>query len=193
MTQWTDTHDKWRNQYEAWHSTPKSHVQADELSDFRMRYAVFMHLLPDILNGLASEAEERGIDSAAIINLRGSFSAVWRKTEEFERQMDTVWAIAQRIKLKPVEIEPSELGVSLSDVGLAMGNCDEELRDFVRRFSKSKKITAEKLGKCPNDSRANLYRLFEIVENLHEFSPLSEAEKKRITKQLQQVDRKSVV
>ena len=189
MTQWTDTHDKWRNQYEAWHSTPKSHVAEDELEDFRTRYAFFMQLLPEILDGLAGEAEERGIDSTPIINLRGSFSVVWRKTKEFERQMDTVWAIAQRIKLKPVEIEPSELGVSLSDVGLAMGNCDEELRDFVRRFSKSKKITAEKLGKCPIDGRATLHRLFEIVENLHEFSPLSEAEKRRITKQLQQVQR----
>ena len=102
MTQWTDTHDKWRNQYEAWHTTPTSDVAEDELEDFRTRYALFMHLLPEILDGLASEAEERGIDSTPIINLRGSFSIVWRKTLEFEHQMDAVWAIAQRIKLKPV-------------------------------------------------------------------------------------------
>ncbi len=121
-----------------------------------------------------------GVDATPV---QRTTNAAWHYVGRFQDEWFACKAILQTF-------DSSELGVSLSDVGLAIGNCDKELKDFVCRFSKSKKITAEKLGKCPNDSRANLYRLFEIVKNLHDFSPLSEAEKQRITKQLSQLQRK---
>lgn len=88
-------------------------------------------------------------------------------------------------------VDPSiETGVSLSDLVRSIGIEDEYNADFVARFSRSKKITAKSIGKCPIDGRANLYRLFEIAKDYSDFSPISEAEKQRIIRRLQAIQRK---
>ncbi len=85
--------------------------------------------------------------------------------------------------------QQNESGVSLADVGIALGFADEDLTDFVKRFSKSKKITCQQIGKCPINGKRQLYPLFDILKNLDDFSELSRAEKLRISRHLEQVQR----
>jgi hypothetical protein len=80
-------------------------------------------------------------------------------------------------------------GVSLRDCGIALDLMDDELSDFVREFSDSKKVTAKPLGKCPNDKRANLYRLSEVLKNLQNFRKLDGCEKEKLRKHLMHVQR----
>lgn len=83
----------------------------------------------------------------------------------------------------------TDKGVSLRDVGIALDYIDEELKLFVRRFSDSKRITSDPLGKCPKDKRAKLYRLSEILNDLETFSSMSPVENRRIRKHLESVER----
>jgi hypothetical protein len=55
-------------------------------------------------------------------------------------------------------------GVSLRDIGRALGHEGESLRDFVRRFSKSKKINIQVIGKDPGKGKARLYELGPILD-----------------------------
>ena len=83
-------------------------------------------------------------------------------------------------------VSNDELGVSIRDIFIAIDTADEELSQAVNRFSKSKQISAKPIGK---EGNANIYKVFEILADFENYSPMSKAEKQRISKRLLQVQR----
>ena len=84
------------------------------------------------------------------------------------------------------------VGVSLFDLTEAAADYDShgiDISEAVRRFSKSKKIEAKPIGKCPHDSRKSLYRLFDILQDYENYSGISPSEKRRILATLQTKER----
>ena len=71
------------------------------------------------------------------------------------------------------------VGVSLLDAAAWFDSDDVEAQRYeVKRLVNSKKITAVPIGKCPNDGRALLYRLSELVSDLQKIRSL---EKRDVT------------
>jgi hypothetical protein len=71
----------------------------------------------------------------------------------------------------------SGVGVTIRDVALAIEDGDDmEAKRLVKRLSDSKKITAKPLGRCPNDRRARLYELTEILTDVQRILSLSRHE-----------------
>jgi hypothetical protein len=132
---------------------------------------------------LIASLEKHGIDATPIV--RCTLAAT---DEHYHRFEDERFACLAYLE----SINPTELGVSLTDVVLSVGFPDDEVKKVVSSFSKSKKVTAKSIGKCPKEGRANLYRLFEILKNWESFSPLSKAEKNRAIKHLEAVKRQAV-
>ncbi|MFN7292805.1 MAG: hypothetical protein ACK5YR_00660 [Pirellula sp.] len=85
--------------------------------------------------------------------------------------------------------ESTENGVSLFDCGMAIEQDMDCARGWVNRFSSSGKLKATPIGRCPNDARARLYRLPEILRDLDNFLSLSVREKARIRVHLERVKR----
>ncbi len=105
-------------------------------------------------------------------------------SSRFTRKLDRLLSDAKEIA-RQIRIVNTEKGVSLRDVGTSLGFDGEELKSFVGRFSKSRKITCKPIGKDPEDARAKLYKPAEIVRCLGEFSKISCAqEMKEITSYL---------
>lgn len=75
----------------------------------------------------------------------------------------------------------SETGVSLFDVATFLDPDDQEAaRDTVRRMVKSKKIHATVIGKDPQDGRAQIYRLAELLKDVEKIYSLKGNEKSRL-------------
>ena len=90
---------------------------------------------------------------------------------------------AQRETGPPAPLKSEAVtGVSLRDVAFAIEGDDKVATDTVNRWSKSGKIKAEPIGKCPLDGRCKLYRLFEILDDIRILASLTkpEVEKYRI-------------
>ena len=69
-----------------------------------------------------------------------------------------------------------DTGVSFRDVAFAIECDDKAATVAVRRWSKSGKIKAKPIGKCPLDGRAKLYRLFEILIDIQKILSLAKPE-----------------
>ncbi|MEN6405263.1 MAG: hypothetical protein ABFC77_02205 [Thermoguttaceae bacterium] len=76
-------------------------------------------------------------------------------------------------------------GVTLADVAAFFEpNDDKARKDLVRRWINGKKITAVPLGKCPNDARAQLYRLSDILSDMERINGFMPGEKVRLRQHL---------
>ncbi|MCY3010272.1 MAG: hypothetical protein NTY42_10565 [Planctomycetota bacterium] len=84
-----------------------------------------------------------------------------------------------------VVVPESEKGISLYDIGLHFEKDELAARSWVKRFSDSKKNRCEPIGKCPNEGRASLYRLSEIVLDVQNYLNLDGKEKAKLSQAMQ--------
>lgn len=85
---------------------------------------------------------------------------------------------------KPADEYEMTTGVSLRDIAFVIEGDDIAATDTVRRWSKSGKIKAKSIGKCPVDARAQLYRLFEILDDVKKILSLTNPEVEKYRKVL---------
>lgn len=96
-------------------------------------------------------------------------------------------ALAIELILRELLAEPEEQGVSLRDIFVALDFAEEDISKSVKKFVDSKKIKTPAIGKTGGK---NLYRLSEILIDFGNYSPLTPAEKTRLSKRLQPMVRK---
>jgi len=88
----------------------------------------------------------------------------------------------------PIDVASADdraTGISLRDIALYMNDGDEQAaKETVNRWSDSKRIKAEPIGKCPVDRRKQLYRLPEILADVAGIENLTSREKAAYEKAL---------
>ncbi len=84
---------------------------------------------------------------------------------------------AQRKTGPPAPLKSEAVtGVSLRDVAFAIEGDDKVAAETLNRWLKSGKIKAKPIGKCPLDGRCQLYRLFEILDDIKILASLTKPE-----------------
>lgn len=99
----TDFFD-WTHVYWEFHSQTTETVE--ELEAFRHNYATLISVLPLVLEPLAVEATQAGIDPSPIINLCGGLPLFQRDRKQLELMLDAVWTVAKRIEVLEVAKTP---------------------------------------------------------------------------------------
>jgi hypothetical protein len=72
--------------------------------------------------------------------------------------------------------DQNKQGVSLRDIALLIDDDPVAASKVVKEWTNSKKITAQSIGKCPHDGRAQLYELSEILSDVEKLSGLDRSE-----------------
>lgn len=81
--------------------------------------------------------------------------------------------------------DQTEKGISLHDIAMLDADGDTtDASESVKKWVNTKKIKAKPLGKCPDDARASLYRLSEVLDDVAKILRLSPAEKTNRLKRL---------